>query len=159
MTALKLDMESDRVAIVTRRFAASPMQVYRAHVEPDLIRKWMYGFDGWTITDAVSEPHPGGTLRIVWQGPDGGGFHVTGHYIAVTPGERIEHVEQMHLPDPTPENHCITTFTPAEGGTLLTLRMELPDAESMKAMLDTGATDGMEVTYSRIDPIFAGPGS
>jgi len=33
MTALKIDLVGDGAAIVTRHFAASPEQVFRAHVE------------------------------------------------------------------------------------------------------------------------------
>jgi len=45
------------------------------------------------------------------------------------------HVERMHLPDPTPDNHVETTFTPDGDGTLMTIRMTLPDAKTRAAML------------------------
>ena len=38
MTALMLNTEGDRHVVVTRRFAAAPEAVYRAHIEPTLIR-------------------------------------------------------------------------------------------------------------------------
>jgi uncharacterized protein YndB with AHSA1/START domain len=41
MSKLTLKTEGDRHVVVTRRFAAPPEAVYRAHTEPKLIRKWM----------------------------------------------------------------------------------------------------------------------
>ena len=38
MKPLELKLKGDTQVIVTRRFAASPEAVFRAHVEPDLIR-------------------------------------------------------------------------------------------------------------------------
>jgi uncharacterized protein YndB with AHSA1/START domain len=57
----------------------------------------------------------------------------------------------MHLPDPTPDNHVETTFDADGGGTLLTLRMTLPDAETRRAMLATGMEDGMGASYARLE--------
>jgi hypothetical protein len=64
---------------------------------------------------------------------------------------RIVHVERMHLPDPTPENHVDTRFEPDGRGTLMTMRMTLPDAESRAKMLATGMEHGMEASYARLE--------
>ena len=67
------------------------------------------------------------------------------------PNRRIVHVERMHLPDPTPDNHVETRFEPDGSGTLLTMRMTLPDAETRSQMLATGMEHGMEASYARLD--------
>ena len=43
------------------------------------------------------------------------------------------------------------TFTPDGDGTLLRLRMTLPDADSRAAMLATGMEEGMEASYARME--------
>jgi uncharacterized protein YndB with AHSA1/START domain len=48
MSKLTVKTEGDRHIVVTRRCAASPEAVYRAHTEPALIQKWLLGPDGWT---------------------------------------------------------------------------------------------------------------
>ena len=48
-----------------------------------------------------------------------------------------------------------TTFDADGGGTLLTLRMTLPDAETRRAMLATGMEDGMEASYARLEGVLA----
>ena len=163
MTKLSMRVDGDRDVVVTRAFAAPPQLVYRAHTEPELIRKWMYGYDGWILSHCTYEARPGGKIRLDWEDPSGqfkdtngkNGFYLTGEFIAVTPGERTEHIERMHMPEPLPDNHCVTTFAPKGAGTLLTLRMTLPDAESRATMLETGMEDGMELSYARIDPMLA----
>ena len=64
---------------------------------------------------------------------------------------RIVHVERMHLPGPTPDNHVETTFEPDGEGTLMTMRMTLPDEQTRAAMLATGMEHGMEASYVRLD--------
>jgi uncharacterized protein YndB with AHSA1/START domain len=159
MSKLTLTTEGDRHVVVTRRFAAPRAAVYRAHTEPQLIQKWMLGPPGWTMPACISEPRPGGKIRFEWSDGQGGGFHLTGEYVELVPHSRIVHVERMHLPDPTPDNHVETTFAADGAGTLLTLRMTLPDSETRTAMLATGMEHGMEASYVRLDEMaLAQPG-
>jgi uncharacterized protein YndB with AHSA1/START domain len=80
-----------------------------------------------------------------------GGFYLTGEYVELVPFSRIVHVERMHLPDATPDNHIVTTFEPDGAGTLMTMRMTLPDSETRHLMLETGMDQGMEAGYERLE--------
>ncbi|HTJ85088.1 MAG TPA: SRPBCC domain-containing protein [Polyangiaceae bacterium] len=150
---LKLETEGDRFVVVTRRFDAPPADVYRAHTDPELIQQWMLGPDGWSMPVCVHESKPGGKIRYEWSNGKGGGFYLTGEIVELDPPHRIVHVERMHLPDATPDNHVETTFTADGDGTLMTMRMTLPDAETRKAMLATGMDRGMEASYARLERI------
>ena len=108
MSKLTLKTEGDRHIVVTRRFVAPPEAVYRAHTEPELLQKWLLGPEGWTMPVCVSELRPGGKIRYEWTDGKGGGFHLTGEYLELEPFSRIVHVERMHLPDPTPDNHVVS---------------------------------------------------
>ena len=151
MTKMTVKTEGDKHVVVTRRFAASPEAVYRAHTEPSIIQKWLLGPDGWTMPVCLSDPRGGGKIRYEWADGKGNGFYLTGEYVALEPFRRIVHVERMHLPDPTPENHVETTFEPDGNGTLMTMRMTLPDAQTREAMLATGMEHGMEASYVRLE--------
>ena len=157
MAALELAPEGDTHIVVTRRFAAAPEAVYRAHVEASLIRRWMLGPEGWDMPVCNSDPRPGGGIRFEWEDGNGGRFHLTGEYRELEPPNRIVHVERMFLPDPTPDNLVETRFTPDGDGTLVTMRMTLPDARTRDAMLASGMADGMEASYSRMDTLLARP--
>lgn len=149
---LELKTEGDTHVVVTRRFAAPPEAVFRAHTDPALIQRWMTGPDGWTMPVCELDPNPGGTFRYEWTNGEQG-FHSTGEILEVDPPHRIVHVERMFLPDPTPDNHITTTFTADGDGTLMHVRMTLPDAETRKAMLASGMEHGMEASYARMEAL------
>ena len=150
----KLTLEVDGASvIVTRKFNALPEAVYRAHTEAALIRQWMQGPDGWEIVTCTCDAKAGGSLHYEWSNAQGHGFSLTGEFIELTPFARIEHVERMHLPDATPDNHIVTTFTEKDGGTLMEMRMTLPDEATRKAMLESGMEHGMEASFARLDSL------
>ena len=155
MSKLTLKTEGDRHVVVTRRFAAPPDLVYRAHTEPALIRKWLLGPDGWTMPVCENDARPGGKIHYAWSDGQGNGFSLTGEFIELVPFSKLVHVERMHLPDPTPDNHVETTFAADGGGTLMTMRMTLPDAATREAMLVTGMEHGMEASYARLEQMAA----
>jgi uncharacterized protein YndB with AHSA1/START domain len=151
MSELVLTTEGETHVLVKRRFAASPEAVYRAHLDPQLIQQWCLGPEGWTMPVCVNEGKPGGKIRYEWSNGKGASFFLTGEILELDPPHRIVHVERMHLPDPTPDNRIVTTFATDGSGTLMTLRMSLPDAETRRAMLATGMERGMEVSYARLE--------
>jgi len=110
MNKLTLTTEADKFVVVKRRFDAAPEEVYRAHIDPKLVQQWMLGPEGWTMPVCINEGKPGGKIRYEWSNGKGGSFYLTGELIELSPPHRIVHVERMHLPDPTPDNHVVTTF-------------------------------------------------
>jgi hypothetical protein len=59
----------------------------------------------------------------------------------------------MYLPDPTPDNRAETTFEPDGTGTLMTIRMTVPDAQTRATMLASGMDKGMEDSYVRLEKV------
>lgn len=152
MSKMTLKTDGDKYIEVTRHFDAPPQAVYRAHTEPELIQKWCTGPDGWSMPVCISEATPGGRIRYEWTNGKGG-FHLTGEYVELEPYSRIVHVERMHLPDPTPDNRVETRFEADGKGTLMTMRMTLPDSKTREQMLATGMEHGMEASYVRLEKL------
>lgn len=155
MTKLEVETPGDTRIIVRRFFAAPPALVFRAHVDADLIPRWMNIMPGWTMPLVESDPRPGGRFRFQWDDGEGGGFRIEGDYLEIDEPGRILHVERMFLPDPTPDNRVETLFNAEAGGTRLVMTMTLPDAETRRAMLDTGMTDGMSMTYDQLETLLS----
>jgi uncharacterized protein YndB with AHSA1/START domain len=153
MTKMTLTTEGDTHVVVTRHFNAKPEAVYMAHTVPAIIQRWLLGPEGWTMPVCIHESWVKGKFRYEWVNGKGQGFHVTGEILELEPGRRIVHVERMYLPDPTPENHVETRFEPDGEGTLMTIRMTLPDAATRAEMLATGMERGMEDSYVRLEGI------
>lgn len=157
MSKLTLKTEGDTHVIVTRHFAAPPEAVYRAHTDPGLVQRWLLGPEGWTMPVCQMDTRPGGSFRYEWSNGKGQGFHITGEYLALEPHHRIVHVERMFLPDRTPDNHVETRFDADGSGTLMTMRMTLPDAKTRAMMLATGMEHGMEASYVRLEGMIPTP--
>jgi uncharacterized protein YndB with AHSA1/START domain len=153
MSKMTLKTEGEKYVVVTRRFAATPEAVYRAHTDPSLIQRWLLGPDGWTMPVCINEPRPKGKIRYEWSNGKGGGFHITGEYLELEPYHRIVHVERMHMPDATPDNYIETRFDADGTGTMMTMRMTLPDSKTRAMMLATGMERGMESSYVRLESI------
>jgi uncharacterized protein YndB with AHSA1/START domain len=153
MNKLSLKTEDDRYVVVSRRFAAPPALIFQAHIDPALIQKWMLGPVGWSMPVCICEARPKGRIRYEWSNGQGGGFYLTGEFLELEPPRRIVHVERMHLPQATPDNRIETLFEPDRAGTLMTMRMTLPDLETRTRMLSTGMEHGMEASYARLEGI------
>lgn len=98
MSKMTLKTEGDKHVVVTRRFAAPPEAVYRAHTEPEIIQKWLLGPDGWTMPVCIGEARPNGKIRYEWTNGKGGGFYLTGEYL------ELKHYETGSTQMPTPSN-------------------------------------------------------
>jgi uncharacterized protein YndB with AHSA1/START domain len=153
MSKLTLKTEGEKYVVVTRRFAAPPAAVYRAHTDANLVQKWMLGPEGWSMPVCICEAKPRGKIRYEWANGKGRGFYLTGEFIELEPHRRIVHVERMHLPDATPDNRIETRFEPDGDGTLMTMRMTLPDVETRTRMLSSGMEQGMETSYARLERV------
>lgn len=85
MNNMTLKTEADKYVIVTRRFAASPEAVYRAHTDPKLAQQWMFGREGGTMPVCINEAKPGGKIRYEWANGKGGGFYLSGEFLELEP--------------------------------------------------------------------------
>lgn len=66
--AVRTQLIGDRPARLSRVIRGSVEQVWRAHHEPELLRRWQLGPEGWTMPDcevgfAAGETYPDCSLR------------------------------------------------------------------------------------------------
>jgi uncharacterized protein YndB with AHSA1/START domain len=151
MSKMTLKTEGEKYVVVTRHFDATPEAVYRAHTEPRLIQRWLLGPEGWTMPVCINESRPQGKIRYEWADGKGRGFYITGELVELEPFRRIVHVERMHMPEAMPDTMIETQFEAEGDGTLMTMRMTLPDSEMRAQMLATGMEGGMEASYVRLE--------
>ena len=149
MSKMTLKTEGDTQVIVTRHFAAPPEAVYRAHTDPKLIQKWLLGRkDGRCPYASMSL---GQVASSVMSGPMAKAV-ISNHWrIRGTGALQQDRTRRAHaLADRTPDNHIETRFEADGAGTLMTMRMTLPDAKTRAAMLATGMERGMGASYDRL---------
>ncbi|TAL43283.1 MAG: ATPase [Salinibacterium sp.] len=146
---------SDTQVRIARVIRGSVEQVWRAHNDPDLMKQWMLGPDGWTMPVCEPATRVGDSYRYMWSPESGGeGFGFTGELLESEEPYRAVTTEAMiGLDSPATLNEL--TLTPVDGGTLLTLVITYANAEQRDAILATGMTDGMEASYERLEGLLA----
>jgi len=161
--ATELQRIGESQARVSRVIRGTVDQVWRAHHDAEIMRRWMLGPDGWTMPICDIATEVGQRFRQGWENSaDGAQFGFTGVVREISAPHRAVTTEAMWtLEDPDASNSFETlnemTLTPVEGGTLLTLLITYPNAEAREMVLSTGMVDGMETSYARLErEVFAG---
>ncbi len=141
----------DDTHVRVSRIIGGPIErVWDAHHEPELMRRWMLGPDGWTMPVCTAATSVGDTYRYEWVDENGeNGFGFTGHLLESAYPYRTKTTEQMIGMDPTTINEM--TLTTVAGGTLLSLLITYPDVATRDMILETGMVEGMESSYARLE--------
>lgn len=134
---------------LARIVSGTPEQVWRAHHDPDQLRRWMLGPDGWSMT-RCEVPEELGAYHYEWTSDADERFGFTGEVLESRPPLREVTTERLAGTDgPTTSN--VLTLTPLDETTLVTLHITYPDAEVRDQVLETGMADGLETSYARLE--------
>lgn len=146
---------SDTQVRVCRLIRGTREQLWRAHHDAQLMKRWMLGPDGWILAECEIAQEVGDSYRYWWEPQDGEagqGFGFTGTVLESVPQSYERTTEQM-IGTQYPATLNESTFTPTAAGTLLTLVITYPDAQTRDMVLATGMTSGMEASYARLESI------
>lgn len=115
---------SDRELVLTRLINAPREKLYRAWIEPELLKQWFVPRP-WSIASVENDVRPGGSSLIVMQSPDGQQFPNPGIYLEVVPNERLVFTDaytSAWVPSEKPFMTAIITFEDEGGKTRYTAR-------------------------------------
>jgi uncharacterized protein YndB with AHSA1/START domain len=148
---------SDTQVRTSRIIRGTVEQVWQAHHDPALLRRWQLGPDGWTMPVCDVATKVGEPYRFEWERAedgDTGRFGFVGELLESDPPYRFVATEQMiGLEGPGATNEF--TLTPRGGHTLLCLVITYPSVEVRDIVLATGMVDGMESSYDRLERMLA----
>ena len=162
MSNIKVETPSDREVRITRTFKAPAKLLWDAHTKPELLRKWLKGYDGWSMPVCETDARVGGSYRWRWRNDETKGeFGFFGKYLEVIPSARLVYEEHY---DPgtfgvamMKEPAIITTvFEEARGITTLIVTMLFASKAERDEASATGMTDGMEHNYTHLDELVGG---
>jgi uncharacterized protein YndB with AHSA1/START domain len=142
---------SDTQVRVARVIRGSVEQVWQAHSDAELMKKWLLGPDGWRMPVCEIATNVGDTYRYEWEkdASGEGRFGFTGELLeSEYPHRQVTTESMIGVPGQTLNE---LTLTPVEGGTLLSLVITYANAEMRDMILATGMTDGMETSYQRLE--------
>ena len=140
---------------ITREFDAPPAAVYRAHLDPDLVVRWL-GPRRLTMTLQRWDARTGGGYRYTHAGEDGTEHHFFGSFHELRENERIV---QTFTYEGFPDGVAIETMTLTElpGGRTRLEGFSLGESfEARDAMLRSGMEEGVVQGYERLDEVLAG---
>ena len=147
-----VELLDDTHVRITRLIDGPRDLVWRAHHEPQLLKKWMLGPDGWSMTVAEPATEVGQSYRNAWEqdGAPETAFGFEGELLlSDAPRREVSTERMMGTEGPSTTNDL--QFYEEDGATLLTLLIEYPDKETRDMILATGMADGMEASYARLE--------
>jgi uncharacterized protein YndB with AHSA1/START domain len=139
---------SERELAVTRDFDAPRALVFDAWTNPERIKDWMLGPDGWTMPVCEVDLRDGGAWRFVWRSGQGREMSMDGVYREVVPPARMIFTESWGGDWPPTLNTVI--LEEEDGKTRLTLTMEYVSTHARAAAFSTGMTEGMTQSLDRL---------
>jgi uncharacterized protein YndB with AHSA1/START domain len=137
---------------VTRDFAATPAQLFRAHTDPDLFARWV-GPDGSAITMTRWDATTGGGWRYVGTLGDGE-FAFRGCFHTVRP----DRIVQTFTWEEDPDGVTLETllFQDLGGGRCRLHVQSLCDSfEARDSWLRSGMEVGVDQGYAKLDGLLA----
>jgi uncharacterized protein YndB with AHSA1/START domain len=155
--ALKVSTPTDREIVLTRVFDAPRPLVWSAMTKPELLKRWLFGPDGWTMTVCDDEVRVGGKFHYAWSGPGGEAMSLRGVYREVAPPERVVRTESFEFGCDTQAGEQLARLVLTEEAdkTYLTLTVLYPSREARDGTLASGMEHGVGAGYDRLDAILA----
>lgn len=154
-TMKKAAIEADPtvpIILVTRDFAATPAQLFRAHTDPELFVRWV-GPDGMTTTLDRWDASTGGSWRYV-AARDGMEFGFHGCFHEVRP----DRIVQTFTWEGDPDGVALETLTfedLGDGRTRLHAQSLCDSFEGRDAWLRSGMEVGVDQGYAKLDALLA----
>lgn len=152
---LEITTPSDREIIVTRVFDAPRTLVFDAWTKPELLKRWLFGPDGWSFAVCEVDLRVGGRYRFVWKHNNGTEMGMGGIYKEVRPPARIVNTQLFDQDWTGGEAIGTLVLTEKDGKTITTDTILYVSKEARDGALKSGMTDGMEMGYVRLDNMLA----
>jgi uncharacterized protein YndB with AHSA1/START domain len=159
MKPAEASLPSETEVLVKRSFDASAELVWRAYVEPELLRRWCTGTPGWSMPVCEMDMRVGGKYRWRWRNDENGQeFGFFGEVLEAVPHTKLVHTQIFDPGDlgvsMGGEPSVVTVgFQEAGGITNVSTTIKFATKADRDQALSTGMTDGMEVSYKRLDEI------
>ena len=152
---LTITTPSDREIAMTRVFAAPARLVYDAHTKPELLKRWLGVFGGWSLSTCEIDLRVGGKYRWVWSKASGTEMGMDGTYQELVTNARIVATEAFD--DPWYEGQCLVTteFVETDGTTTLTATMLYDSKKIRDAVLKSPMETGIVASYDKLAALLA----
>lgn len=151
---------NDLEIVVTRSFDAPRALVWESMSKPELLKRWLFGPPGWTMTTCEDDLRVGGKFRWAWRGPNGEEMSMHGVYKEVAPPARVVRNEIFEMGGAPPMGEQLATLELAERGakTMLTITLRYKTKAERDGAKASGMEHGMAAGYDRLDELLLARG-
>lgn len=140
--------EPARLLTMSRRFAASPQQVFEAWTQPETVQQWLFTSPESESNQTELDIRVGGQWRIADR-RGGQDYTAQGEYLEVDSPRRL--VFTFAMPQFSPNSDRITIeFEPDEGGCLMRFTQEGVDIAEEMRQLEPGSEGGSEMGWRQM---------
>jgi len=151
---LMVTTPSDREIAMSRTFDAPRNLVYDAYTKPELLKRWLGVFGGWSFAVCEVDLKVGGKYRFVWR-KDGHEMGMGGIYREIVKHERLVSTEKFD--DPWYEGEAVSTtlFEEKTGKTTLTIMVRYDSKEIRDAVLQSPMETGVAASFDVLAELLA----
>lgn len=148
--ALKVTTPSDREIAMTRVFDAPRRLVFEAYTKPELVKRWLGVFGGWSLDVCEIDLKVGGSYRYVWKNTNGQEMGMGGVYREIVVPERLVVTERFDDPWYEGEAVATATFVEHDGKTTMTTTVRYASKEVRDAVLQSPMEQGVAASYDKL---------
>lgn len=153
---LRLESVGPTEISISRRFNTTSSALYKAYVHPEILKSWLMGPPGWTMTVCKFEPQVGGIYRYEWKHDSGYSMGLSGAIQEIEPNKKIVISEQFDESWYPGQATVTTTFeTVDKDTTLMKTNIKYESPEAMTKVLSSGMEQGLSISYDRLEEWFA----
>lgn len=123
-------------------------KVWKAHTEPEHLKKWMNAPEGWDMTEADMDVKEGGEWHWKWIGPGEETMEMRGEYREIQEPAKLVNTENWG--EPFPETINTMTLTEEYGKTTVRTAVRYPSGDARDKAISTGMLDGWAEANERL---------
>ncbi len=150
---VRVSASGERELIISRSFNAPRQLVWDAHTRPELVKRWLFGPDGWSLAVCDIDLRVGGKYRYVWKHAKGHEMGMGGVYREIRAPERIVQTEKFDDPWYPGEGVGTLVLTESSGVTTLTQTMLYESRDARDAVVRSPMESGLSQGYDRLDKV------
>lgn len=142
---MQLATPTDREILITR--------VFDAFTRPELLKRWLFGPEGWSMVVCEVDLKVGGAYRYVWRHTNGAEMGMGGIHREIVPPERIVATQRFDEDWTGGEAIGTLVLTERDGRTTLTNTIRYSSRAVRDAVLKTPMEKGMAAGYDRLEEL------
>lgn len=152
---LQVTTPSDREIAMTRVFDAPRRLVFDAHTKPELVKRWLGVFGGWSLVVCEIDLRVGGAYRYLWSNADGREMGMGGVYREVVRPERVVCTEAFDESWYDGDALDTTVLVERDSKTTLTTTVRYASQQVRDAVLKSPMEHGVAKSYDTLAEVLA----